>query len=91
MSQIKNAKEAFDRNDFKTSLLLLDEIINQNNFHIEALLLRSSIAQKKQNWSDALNDLNRILEIDEYHVKALTTKVMIMEILKFRNTDLYNP
>lgn len=91
MSGIGKAIKAFERNDFKTSLSLLNEIIDRNNYELEALLLRSSIAQKKGNWSDAINDLNKILEFDENNTQARTTKQMIMDIIKFRNTDLYNP
>lgn len=91
MSQIRKAKEAFNNGDYQTSLNVVNNLIIKDDGDTEALMLRSLIAQKKENWSEAINDLNKILEVDENHSQAISTKSMIVEILKFRNTDLYNP
>ena len=91
MNQYLEAKEAFDQGEFETSSEILNELLKNDSMNPEALLLRSSLAQKKGDWSSALNDLNKILEVDDSNEKALIYKKMIMDILKYRNTDLYNP
>jgi hypothetical protein len=51
----------------------------------------TKIYYKNQEWGEALNLLNKVLDIEPDNVLALNYKKMITDILKFRHTDLYNP
>lgn len=55
-------------------------------------LLEQGIAHYKRNeWGAALNEFNRVLQLDANQVEAKQYVEMIREILAFRYTDLYNP
>lgn len=71
------AKSLFDK---------LDE-----DYSLEYFLLKGKIAQKYQNWSEAINAYNRVLEIDPSCSEAKSNLHLIDNILNFWNPDLLNP
>ncbi|WP_347840918.1 hypothetical protein [uncultured Draconibacterium sp.] len=54
-------------------------------------LLKGKIEQKYQNWGDAINAFNRVLEIDPQNIEAQNNLHLINNILSFWNPDLLNP
>lgn len=58
---------------------------------IERLLEQGREHYKKNAWGEALNDFNRVLQLDAGHTEAQQYAEMIREILAFRYTDIYNP
>ncbi|HYQ57890.1 MAG TPA: hypothetical protein VEP89_11155 [Draconibacterium sp.] len=58
---------------------------------LEYFLLKGKIAQKYQNWSEAINAFNRVLEIDQENREARNNLHLIEKILNFWNPDLLNP
>lgn len=57
----------------------------------EALRERGEIYFRRNEWGNALNDFNRIVETDPEDREAAEMTKMIYEILEFRYTDIYNP
>lgn len=58
---------------------------------IDLLLEHGKLHYRLNEWGAALNDFNRILQIDADHVEARQFIEMIQEILAFRYKDIYNP
>ena len=54
-------------------------------------LLKGNIEQKYQNWGEAINAFNRVLDIDPQNAEAANNLHMIKNILNFWNPDLLNP
>lgn len=55
------------------------------------LLEHGKLHYRLNEWGAALNDFNRILQLDTDHVEARQFVEMIHEILAFRYKDIYNP
>ncbi len=70
----------------KKAFLQLD---NENS--LEYFLVRGKIEQKFQNWGDAINAFNQVLEIDPENSEAQNNLQLIRNILNFWNPDMFNP
>ena len=46
---------------------------------------------RRNEWGEALNDFNRVLQADDSHAEARQYAQMVQEILEFRYKDIYNP
>jgi tetratricopeptide (TPR) repeat protein len=75
--QAIQAKEAF---------LMLDPENSSEYF-----LIRGKIEQKFQNWGEAINAFNKVLEIDPQNSEAQNNLHLIRNILNFWNPDMFNP
>lgn len=75
--QAIQAKEAF---------LMLDPENSSEYF-----LVRGKIEQKFQNWGEAINAFNKVLEIDPQNSEAQNNLHLIRNILNFWNPDMFNP
>lgn len=58
---------------------------------VEYFLIRGKIEQKFQNWGDAINAFNKVLEIDPENSEAQNNLQLIQNILNFWNPDMFNP
>lgn len=58
---------------------------------VEYFLIRGKIEQKFQNWGDAINAFNKVLEIDPENTEARNNLQLIQNILNFWNPDVFNP
>ncbi|WP_321344933.1 hypothetical protein [uncultured Draconibacterium sp.] len=54
-------------------------------------LLKGKLEQKYQNWGEAINSFNKVLEIDPQNTEAANNLHLIDNILNFWNPDLLNP
>lgn len=54
-------------------------------------LERGKLYYRFNAWGPALNDFNRVLQLDEGHAEARQYAGMVQEILEFRYKDIYNP
>lgn len=52
---------------------------------------RGKLHYRLNAWGDALNDFNRVLQLDASHAEAQQFATMVQEILEFRYKDIYNP
>jgi nicotinate-nucleotide adenylyltransferase len=58
---------------------------------IRALMHRGQEHHRRNEFGEALNDFNRVLEMSPWWEQARQMVEMIREILAFRHTDIYNP
>ena len=68
---------------------LFEKLGEQNT--VRYFLLKGKIEQKYQNWGEAINAFNRVLEIDSQNTEAANNLQLIKNILNFWNPDLLNP
>ena len=54
-------------------------------------LMKGKIEQKFQNWGEAINAFNKVLEIDPENSEAQNNLHLIRNILNFWNPDMFNP
>lgn len=59
--------------------------------NIRLYVERGKLHYRLNAWGAALNDFNRVLEIDSSHAEAQQYADMTQEILEFRYKDIYNP
>jgi nicotinate-nucleotide adenylyltransferase len=52
---------------------------------------RGKLHYSLSEWGAALNDFNRVLQLDDSHAEARQYAQMVQEILEFRYKDIYNP
>jgi tetratricopeptide (TPR) repeat protein len=90
-SDLKTANNAFSEGDLDVSLKQTNRILTDNPGNIEALMLQARVFYKMQRWGDALNNVNKVLEIETDNKLALNYKEMITNIISFWNKDYYNP
>lgn len=58
---------------------------------VEYFQVKGEIAQKFQNWGDAINAFTMVLEIDPENAEAKNNLHLIQNILNFWNPDMFNP
>lgn len=89
--EILTAENEFIQGNLELCNQLVNKILANDQMNIQALLLRAKLSYNWQKWGDALNDLNRIIEIDANHQLAKNYKQMVINILTYWNKDNYNP
>jgi lipopolysaccharide biosynthesis regulator YciM len=73
------------------SIEQLNQLIEADPNNVQLLIERGKLYHKMQVWGKALNDFNRVLELEPNQQIARTYKEMATQILSFRHTDLWNP
>lgn len=68
---------------------LFEELDEQET--ADYFLLKGKLEQKYQNWGEAINAYNKVLEIDARNTEAENNLHLIDNILNFWNPDLLNP
>lgn len=58
---------------------------------VQYYLVKGSIEQKFQNWGDAINAFNKVLELKPDNSEAKNNLHLIQNILNFWNPDMFNP
>ena len=58
---------------------------------VDYFMVKGKIAQKFQDWGDAINAFNKVLEIDPENAEAKNNLHLIQNILNFWNPDMFNP
>lgn len=90
-SKVLEAEKLYTLGDLDACADLLNELIEEQDNNVEALMLRAKLNYNRQKWSDTLNDLNRIIEINANHKLAKNYKQIVLNILTYWNKDNYNP
>lgn len=91
MIDFSKAKELFDANQIEEAQLVLNSIIEKEPGHFQAILLRGRIFSKKQNLGKAINDYEKVIELDPENKEAKTGLEMAKNILEYFTPDLLNP
>lgn len=58
---------------------------------VEYFLVKGAIEQKFQNWGQAINAFNKVLELDAENTEATNNLHIIQNILNFWNPEMFNP
>lgn len=88
---IEDAVIEFQQGRMEKCERIVTEILATQTNNIDALLLRAKLYYSWQKWGSALNDLNRILELDVNNEIAKNYKEMVINIISYWNKDNYNP
>ena len=81
---MKKAKEAFQRNDLKTSSLLLNEVIENNPQSTEAFFYLANVFHLRGELGKAVKGFQRVLELDPHHTDAaISLSVIYNDIGKY--------
>lgn len=88
-SELNNVRELLKFGKAEEARVLFISIEPQEN--TEYFLVKGSIEQKYQNWGEAINAFNRVLEIEPDNEEAKNNLHIIQNILNFWNPDMFNP
>jgi tetratricopeptide (TPR) repeat protein len=89
--EYKKAESLFTGGNAEEAIAVLNEMLLNGNLDAECFMLRAKVYYQQQQWGNALNDLNRVLENDADHQMAKSYKSMVMSIILFWNKDNFNP
>ncbi|MBN2041117.1 MAG: tetratricopeptide repeat protein [Spirochaetes bacterium] len=87
-AKVMLAKIYYHKTDFSNALSVLNEILKNDEDHINSLYWKSRILivdsgnnaeTAKKNESEAIKSLNRVLELDSYHIPARLLLALIYE------------
>jgi tetratricopeptide (TPR) repeat protein len=85
----KKAKDAFQRNDFKTASLLLNEVIENNPKYSEAYFFLANIFHLKGELGKAIKAFQKVLELDPNHTDAaISLSVIYNDIGKYEEAKV---
>lgn len=81
---LKKAKDAFQKNDLKTSSLFLNEVIEQNPNSTEAYFYLANVFHLRGELGKAVKGFQRVLELDPNHTDAaISLSVIYNDIGKY--------
>lgn len=81
---MRKAKEAFQKNDLKTSALFFNEIIDTDPNATEAYFYLANIFHMRGELGKAVRGFNRVLELDPHHTDAsISLSVILNDIGKY--------
>lgn len=86
LKRVRDLLKLEKASEAKTLFLTIQE---QDN--IDYFLVKGAIEQKFQNWGEAINAYNRVLEFDAENAEATNSLHLIQNILNFWNPDMFNP
>lgn len=89
--QFQRAKQLFEQNSLVESIEVLNQVIFDDPFDCQSVLLRGKIYYKSQQWGNAMNDFASVLEIEPENQEAKTGLQMAKNILGYFTPDMFNP
>ena len=58
---------------------------------VDYFMVKGQLEQKFQNWGEAINAYNKVLDFDAKNEEAKNNLHLIQNILNFWNPDMFNP
>ena len=58
---------------------------------VDYFYVKGMLAQKFQNWGEAINAYSKVIEIDPENIEAKNNLHIIQNILNFWNPEMFNP
>ncbi len=86
---IKTVKFLLENEQAQKALETFEKIEAEDS--VEYYLLKGQIAQKFQNWGEAMNAFHKVLDMDQNNEEALSNLEHIRTILNFWNPEMFNP
>ncbi len=88
---LKEIEQLIDANKYDEALTRIESALVGQTESPELLFCRGKIRMKQEKWGSAINDFNRVLELQPTNEVAQNHVQMIRSILGFFNPDLHNP
>lgn len=89
--ELNHIKKQVKLNLLDEALLLIEHGLHQRPSCAELYYLQGQIFYKLQQWGQAINAFNRVLEIDPNHPDAQSQIDMANSILGYFTPDMFNP
>ncbi|MFP4046221.1 MAG: tetratricopeptide repeat protein [Bacteroidales bacterium] len=83
------AEQFVEEEKFDDAIELLNTFLANNSEDMDILLKKAFLLKQMQKFSDALNTLKKVFDNDPENAEALKLHTMIMDILRFQQTDIY--
>lgn len=90
-NKLEKAIQAVYAGNLSEAEVLLTQVISEEPINADAYFYRGKVRWQKGNLAPAINDFEKVLQIDPLHNQAKISIEMVKQILGFRNPDLYNP
>lgn len=87
--KIKQVLDFIQKEETEKAMKLFSEISPANT--VEYWMCKGILEQKYQNWGEAINAFNNVLEIDEENQEARNSLQLIQNIINFWNPEMFNP
>ena len=92
MNNIEKAEELFRNYKLDESREIIDDILESDPNNLKALIILGKIHSRSQNYGEAMNFFNRVLELDTDNQDAIVGIKLIKNILQLANNYYYeNP
>ncbi|MGQ8335120.1 tetratricopeptide repeat protein [Sunxiuqinia sp. A32] len=91
MDEIINIEEYIENNQLEKANELIEKLITEEISKEKLFFLRGKIHYKKQEWGEAINDFNKVLEINPDNTEAKSQIEMAIAILGYYTPDMFNP
>jgi len=89
---LKKLQETAGEENILKAVKLLDEAIKTQPLDEELYFLRAEFFYKLSRYGEAINDYNKVVELNPGNKEAVGKIDMIQTILRYHNTDIYaNP
>ncbi len=83
-------KSLIDESRYDEAMELLNKAILESPNNDELYYLRGYLYKQLGKWGESLSDLNHALELNP-NSRASVLRQLLLDILNFYHTDLYNP
>ncbi len=90
LQKIQFADSMVDKNEILSAIALFNEVVGNNPMCETAFLKRGIAKCKVQDWSGAMNDFIKTLEINEENIEAKNYLEMLQSIMSFGNMERYD-
>lgn len=89
LNSLKSIRDLLKLEKAEEAKNFFDSLEPEND--MEYFLVKGAIEQKFQNWGEAINAFNKVLEFDSENAEAANNLHLIQNILNFWNPDMFNP
>jgi uncharacterized protein HemY len=88
---LNHLKKLVESNLLEEALQQIDHLLQQQPNYTELHYLQGQIYYKQQQWGQAINAFNRVLELEPNHPDAQSQIDMANSILGYFTPDMFNP
>ena len=89
--QIQLVKNYLQSNQMNEAGQLLENLIKENDPNEELYFWLGKVCYKKQEWGNAINAFQKVLDLNPEHKDAQSQIDMAYNILGYFNPDMFNP
>ncbi len=82
------AKEDFNQGKFEDTLLTLNDLLNRDEFHLEAVLMRGVVLRKLSNYNEALKDFDKLINLVPNDANVFSERGVTYLHMKYMDASL---